>query len=242
MISNQISWTAGALLAFDLETTGVDPATARIVTATAAELGPGPDPLTRAITDTREWLVDPGIDIPESAVAIHGITSARARAEGMPAAAALQQIIDRIGQAARQGIPVVGHNVSYDLTVLHAEALRWHLDPPNPQKGTLGWVIDTLVMDKHMDRFRRGKRTLEVTAAHYGVPLTNAHDATSDAVAAARVAAVLGHRYPDLAGHTAEQLHALQADWKREQAASLQSYLRRHNPDAVVDGAWPVTL
>lgn len=236
------SWTAGPLLAFDLETTGVDPSTARIVTATAAELGPSADPLGREVTDAREWLVDPGIEIPESAVAIHGITTERARAAGMPAAEALAQIIERIGHAAGRGIPVVGHNVSYDLTVLHAEAIRRHLDPPNPQKGTLGWVIDTLVMDKHMDRFRRGKRTLEVTAAHYGVPLTNAHDATSDAVAAARIAAVLGDRYPELAAHTAEQLHWLQAEWKREQAASLQSYLRRKNPRAVVDGTWPVSL
>lgn len=246
MTPDEISWTSGPLLAFDLETTGVDPTEARIVTATTAELGPefppGAGPMSRPVTDMREWLIDPGIAIPDAAVAIHGVSTDRARSEGIVAADAVGQILGRIAQAARQGVPVVGHNVSYDLTVLHAEARRWNLNPPNPQEGTLGWVIDTLVMDKHMDQYRRGKRTLEVTAAHYGVPLDGAHDATVDAVAAARIAAVMGHRYPDLASHTAEALHGLQIGWKREQAASLQAYFRKRNPDAVVDGSWPVSI
>lgn len=237
------TWTSTPMLAFDLETTGVDPHTARIVTATAATVGPEPhaDPLARPVTVVNEWLVDPGIDIPPQAVAVHGITTETARARGEPAKIAVGQILDCIARAARDGVPLVGHNISYDLSVLHAEALRWDLCPPDLKKGTLGWVIDTLVMDKQMDRYRRGKRTLEVTAAHYGVALNTAHDATSDAVAAARIAAVMSHRYPELAAHTAEKLHALQVGWKRDQAASLQAYFRRRNPNAVVDGSWPVS-
>lgn len=237
------NWTGAPLLAFDLETTGVDPHTARIVTATAATVGPETqaDPLSRPVTALSEWLVDPGIDIPPQAAAVHGITTEHARVHGRPAAATLPEILGCIARAADDGVPVVGHNISYDLSVLRAEALRRDLCPPDPQKGTLGWVIDTLVMDKQMDRYRRGKRTLEVTAAHYGVPLDSAHDATSDAVAAARIAAVMAHHYPELATHTAEKLHALQIGWKREQAASLQAYFRRRNPNAVVDGSWPVS-
>jgi DNA polymerase-3 subunit epsilon len=38
------------------------------------------------------------------------------------------------------------------------------------------------------ERYRKGKRTLEVVAAHYAVTLTGAHDAAADAIAAGRVA------------------------------------------------------
>ncbi|NED92119.1 3'-5' exonuclease, partial [Streptomyces sp. SID11233] len=36
------------------------------------------------------------------------------------------------------------------------------------------------------------------------------------------------------------ELHRLQIDAAARQSASLQEYLRRTKPDAVVEGAWPV--
>ena len=55
---------------FDLETTSTDPFEARIVTACVApEKGAA-----------QRWLVDPGIEIPPGAAAIHGISTATARA------------------------------------------------------------------------------------------------------------------------------------------------------------------
>jgi DNA polymerase-3 subunit epsilon len=47
-------WFAGPLVGFDLETTGIDPATARIVTASLVFL-----PAGGPATARRTWLVDP---------------------------------------------------------------------------------------------------------------------------------------------------------------------------------------
>jgi DNA polymerase-3 subunit epsilon len=35
------------------------------------------------------------------------------------------------------------------------------------------------------------------------------------------------------------QLHAAQVGWHQAWAANFQEFLRRKNPDAVVEGAWP---
>ncbi|WGW13618.1 exonuclease domain-containing protein [Saxibacter everestensis] len=235
-------WHRGALLAFDLETTGVDPARARIVTATMVKIRGG-DPVGRHwIGETSEWLVNPGIEIPAEASAIHGVTTERARREGAAPRFVIESLLQCLADTAVRGEPVVGHNVCYDLTVLHAEAVRWGLIPPSSKEAGLGWVIDTLVVDKQLDRFRKGKRTLAHTAAHYEVPLVNAHNATADAVAAARVAVAMAEKYPALRDLSLEELHLSQIDWKQEQAKGLQEWLRSRDPRIVIDGRWPVAI
>ena len=78
---------------FDLETTGVDVTTDRIVTAHVGLLGPDGVALR-----SQSWLADPGVEIPEGATAVHGITTAHARAH--PAARAAQP--HRTGADARR--------------------------------------------------------------------------------------------------------------------------------------------
>ena len=75
------SWSMHPRAAFDLETTGKDPRTARIVTASIVMVDEA-----GAVADTHEWLADPGMEIPEEAAAIHGISTAHAREHGRPAA------------------------------------------------------------------------------------------------------------------------------------------------------------
>ena len=81
-----------------------------------------------------------------------------------------------IEAAKAAGIPVVAYNAPYDFSLLKYEALRHGIEPiiaPAP-------VIDPLVLDKAHDRYRKGKRTLEVVAAHYAVSLVGAHDAAAE--------------------------------------------------------------
>ncbi|MCA1943131.1 MAG: 3'-5' exonuclease, partial [Yonghaparkia sp.] len=79
------------LAVFDLETTGVDVRTARIVTACVAVLD-----ASGAVVARRDWLADPGVEIPEGAAAIHGITTERARAEGRPAAEVVAEVVGEL--------------------------------------------------------------------------------------------------------------------------------------------------
>ena len=104
-------------------------------------------------------------------------------------------------------------------------------------------VIDPLVVDKRLDRYRRGKRTLDVVAARYGVTLDGAHDASADAIAAGRVAQALAERYSDQLPETCDELHAKQIGWARSQAESLTEYfvrIGRIDPTDPVDGSWPI--
>lgn len=228
------SWHTGRRIGFDLETTGRDPRTARIVTAALVVCDaqdPGaPSEAPRLI----EWLVDPGVEIPAEASAVHGITTDYARGHGMPASEAVAQIVHRVVEELEAGAPVVIFNAPYDLSVLAAEAARCGADLPVTRP-----IIDPLVIDKQMDRFRRGKRTLGHMADHYGVLLDDAHSAAPDAQAAVEIADILAQRYPQLQ-IPAEELHERQVEWKAEQAASLQEHFRRTRPDAVVDPSWPV--
>lgn len=227
-----MSWLDVPLFGFDLETTGTDPSKARIVTASLVEA------TTR---EARDWLVDPGVEIPEAATAVHGITTERARAEGEAPGQALRQINAALAAVAAAGGMIVGHNISYDLTVMHAESVRHGLDSLALVGGPA--VIDTMVLDKQVDPYRKGKRTLVALAEAYGVTLTDAHDAHADALAAVEIALALGRRYPDVNTFEPKELHSMQIEWKRAQAASFQDYLRqKRDPQAVVNGEWPVTL
>jgi DNA polymerase-3 subunit epsilon len=223
---------ADTLAVFDLETTGIDVDTCRIVTAHVGVIGADGEAIER-----REWLVDPGVEIPTAASLIHGVTTERARLEGQSAPSAVAEIIRALADAATRGLPIVAYNAAYDLTVLAREAERYgHDSLPGP-----GPIIDPLVIDKAIDRYRRGKRTLTAAAAHYGVDLPNAHDAGADAVAAGRVAQAIARAYPELAAIAVADLHARQVDWCREQAESYQAWRRANGePEFTTSGAWPV--
>lgn len=217
---------------FDLETTGVDVGTDRIVTAHVGVL----DATGRQLV-ARSWLADPGMDIPPGATAVHGITTARARAEGRPAREVVAQVLDALGSLLAQGVPIVAYNAAYDFSLLAHEARRHGLDPlasPAP-------IIDPFVIDRHLDRYRPGKRTLAVVAAHYAVALDDAHEAAADAIAAGRVAQALARRFalpPEV-----HELHTHQIGWARSQAESLTAYfvrIGRIDAHEVLDGTWPV--
>jgi DNA polymerase-3 subunit epsilon len=233
-----MSWLNGKFLAFDLETTDRVPTDARIVTATTIMIDP-----TTGSKDVANWLSDvDGHDIPEETTAIHGITTAHARAHGQPAAEVAAQIADVIEQAWDQGIPVIGHNVGYDFTVFDSELCRYF-----PNDGGLKLrkaVLDTYVLDKHFDRYRKGKRQLVPTAAHYNVPLaeSDAHDATADALAAARILWVMARRYPLLAETTLDALYDAQVGWYREQAIGLARYFASQGKTEYVPTEWPIRL
>jgi DNA polymerase-3 subunit epsilon len=222
---------ASMLGVFDLETTGIDTETARIVSAHVGVLDEH-----GGIVERKDWLLDPGVEIPDGAAAVHGITTDRARRYGRSAAEVIPEILAAIRSVERRGIPLVIYNAPYDLTLLAREAARHALEPLDGS----GLVVDPLVVDRAMDRFRKGKRTLEYTAAFYGVELSDAHDAGADAIAAGRVAQVLARRYPVELGVEADRLHDMQVRWCREQAASFEEYMRRtKDPDFTTSGVWP---
>lgn len=223
------SWSQSRLVGFDLETTGVDPATARIVTAAFVE----------SVDSSRTWLADPGVEIPEPARAVHGITTEFAQANGARVADVVAELCTVLAGLKAEDAVVVGHNIVYDLSVMAAEVKRHQ--PQIDLAALLPTIIDTFVLDKRVEQFRRGKRTLTETAKRWKVTLLDAHDAAADALAALDISRALAESSEEIANLTRDEIMAAQGDWKRAQAADLQSWLRRKgNAEAVVDGSWPM--
>lgn len=227
-------WHTRPMAAFDVETTGLDVEGDRIVTAALWRIDPA-----RGTKEVSTWFADPGIEIPQEATEIHGITTEQARAEGRPAAEVVTEIAAALDAVTADGLPVVIYNAPYDLTLLDREIA---LHRPGAPLAAQPLVVDPLVLDKQVDTFRRGSRKLVDVCAHYEVPLAQeeAHGAAADALAAARLAWRIAAAHPEIAEMSPEDLHAAQVKWKAEQSASFQEYLRRRNPDAVIDGSWPL--
>ncbi|WP_333738644.1 3'-5' exonuclease [Streptomyces sp. IBSBF 2806] len=232
-----MAWYQELLIGFDLETTGTDPREARIVTGAVIEVRDG------QVLGHREWLADPGVEIPADAVAVHGISNERAAAEGAPADRVADAIANVLTAYWRTGVPVVAYNAAFDLTLLSAELRRHGLPSLSDRLGGIdpAPVVDPYTIDRSVDRYRRGKRNLEAVCAEYGVPLESAHDASADALAAARLACAIAVRHPKVASLGPAELHRRQIEWYAEWAADFQSFLRRKgDADAVVDSAWPM--
>jgi len=219
---------------FDLETTGVDVAADRIVTAHVGVID-----AAGTVVQALDWLADPGVPIPEGATAVHGVTTAHARTHGRRAAEVAAEVTRALRALFAAGIPVVAYNAPFDFSLLRHECRRHgvaEIARPEP-------VIDPLVIDKAFDRYRPGKRTLTEVAAHYAVRLDGAHEAASDAVAAGRVALALAERFGPNLPATVAELHTSQIGWARDQAESLTEYfirIGRIEPADRLDGSWPI--
>lgn len=238
-----MSWHTHPMVAFDLETTSAEPDTARIVSAAVLSITPHTG---RNGICNRTWLIDPGCDIPAEATAVHGITTDHARTHGANPQVAVYEIEQALQSAWVENTPVVIFNAPFDLTVLDRE-LRRHNNGIGIDGH--GLVVDPLVLDKHVDRYRKGSRKLVDTCAHYGIVLDDAHTAAADALAAARLAWALVNRYPDELGDLHE-LHTLQTNAFAEQSESFADYLRcrkqqdgepQHVIDAIaINRDWPL--
>lgn len=224
---------ANRIAVFDLETTGLDLREARIVTACVVELNREGQP----VGQTFEWLADPQIEIPEAASNVHGVTTEIAQREGREASEVVAEILDTLRGFFAQGVPVVAYNASYDFSILHHEAIRHGLAPlsqPAP-------IIDPMVVDKKVEQYRKGKRTLSVVSDYYGVALSDAHNATADAIAAGRVAQAIARRHGSVLPSDAFSLHEAQVVWSAEQDASFEKWMRQNNdPNFTATLGWPV--
>ncbi|MFD5723589.1 3'-5' exonuclease [Streptomyces sp. NPDC127036] len=230
-------WYEGPLAAFDTETTGVDVETDRIVSAAVVvQDAAGTRPrVTR-------WLVNPGVPVPAGATAVHGLTDDHLQRNGRWPSPVLEEIARELGEQAAAGRPLVVMNAPFDLTLLDRE-LRRHrassldrwFDPAALR------VLDPRVLDKHLDRYRKGRRTLTDLCAHYDVVLEGAHDAAADALASLELVRAVGRRFASrLERLSPAELHTLQAVWHAAQARGLQAWFARSGSDEAVDPAWPL--
>lgn len=162
-----VKWHEGPMIAFDTETTGIDPTSARIVTASVVFRQPGERP--RSL----EWVLNPGVDVPTEASDVHGWTTERlnatlpagrayrvvngaaGQAQHMTVEGALSEIAGHLGMPMHQEIPVVVHNAAYDLTLLEHELHRAGVDTLSARPAGVRGVVDPMVIEKAFDQYRK---------------------------------------------------------------------------------------
>lgn len=226
--TNERAWHQGPLGYLDLETTGPDPKTALPVTAAYGVVHGARDP-----TNDRHihYVIDPGVEIPAEATAVHGVTTERAREEGAP----FKEAITRIAFFARtchsDGVPIVIYNALYDWLIMHRLT-----DGGLPRCD----IIDPLVLDRWVEPYRKGPRTLERVAARWHVDMAgDAHSADVDGIAAVGVARAIGPQHKDLDRLPARELQRPQRKMHAAWLKKMNTWRAKRGEDPFVHEVWP---
>ena len=214
------------IVVIDTETTSPEPKEARVVTAFVGIWDSEEDRFVQYL----DFLVNPGVDIPEEASAIHGISNEQA-SRGMDPVEFLELFHYVAHDWAEY--PHVLYNAPYDLSVLNAELERYGYT-------TFDWtkrqIIDPLVLERHFNKYKKGKKRLMDVAEQRGITLDESrlHSADYDAEVTARIAV---QQIAEWGLPTNDE----QAEWHLEWAESFQEYMRRvkNDPELVIDTAWP---
>ena len=213
-------WTSPGFIAFDTETTGVDPAQDRIVTAAAVRFENG-EPVQEW-----SWLLRCDIPIPEASTAVHGITDEMSQHQGINQVDGLRAMRDCLldGQ-----LPIVAFNATFDLAMLEANLRRVGLPD-----ASFDAVLCPLVIDKQFNRYVRGRnqRRLKPTAERYGLTISDDdwHGAAADATVTGRILLAELAAYDALAAMALADLAAAVPVWRAEQEASFQAWLASRPP------------
>ncbi|MGZ3416277.1 MAG: 3'-5' exonuclease [Polyangiales bacterium] len=174
-------WTELPIAVLDTETTGRDPQTDRIV-----EIGIVVG-IRGEVVKRLNWLINPGIPIPDAAREVHGIGD-----DDVKDAPTFDKIAGEVAEALRGVVPAA-YNATFDRSFVAAELSRSGLVLeafPACLRPEIEWV-DPLVWARELQKYEKGKKLGEV-AARLGVALENAHRASDDAEAALKVLYAFG--------------------------------------------------
>lgn len=176
-------------LFFDTETTGIP----RDYTAPVTDLENWPRLVQiawglydneRNLVEETVWLVKPeGFEIPVRASEVHHITTERATEYGLP----LRDVLGRFSIPLRQALVVVGHNLSYDVSIVGAEFLRCEMENLLPAKKKVCTMRSSTNFCKIPGPYgNKWPRLNELYAILFSENLEGAHDALVDIKATAR--------------------------------------------------------
>lgn len=216
-------------LVFDVESGGIQVFEDRVVQffgATADKDG--------NLIDTWEIFINPGVDIAQEAIDVHGFSNELLKDIGEKPEAAFTKIRDLFLE--HRHLKIVAFNMNYDLSILDAEMSRHGVSETfGAWFAAQGKLVDGLVIDRHKDKYRKGKRNLEAQAKHYGVPFDgdDAHNARYDVEKTAQVTVKILEKF-------GTPTTAQQAQWQEAWRSNFESYLRKTDPTATVGRGWPI--
>ncbi len=204
-------WVELPLAVIDFETTGFDPAQDRVVEVGVVCFHRG------ELTGKHNWLIQPGMLIPESAINVHGITDAM-----VADAPRFEQIAEELRNVLSGHLPVA-YNAGFDRKFMHAEMERAGQmagDVPPALDRSVTWV-DPLVWARELMPEAKSKRLGDICEI-LGIELNDAHRAWADAEATGRVLLAIAERMPRgyaelirVQDQAAARQEAQMADWRR---------------------------
>ena len=104
-------------------------------------------------------------------------------------------------------------------------------------------MVDPLVLDRHLDSYRRGKRKLIDMCATYGVTVVpdDLHAADADVLATLDLVHAIAARYPTLGTVELTDLHDQQIEAHRVWATEFTSWLKgRGATEDFPSPEWPI--
>lgn len=161
-------------LVLDLETTGLDVRTDRVVQIAAIAMQGD----VRAKSPELETLINPLLEIPERSSAIHGIFD-----KDVADAPRFRDIADKLREVA-SGRVIIGHNIGFDIAVLRHEFAREGLTWQEPTTIDIAQLLGALQPSLP-------DLGLETVASALGVNIQHRHSAIGDCEAAAEAWAQL---------------------------------------------------
>lgn len=169
------------LIFFDLETTGVNIATDRIVEIAILKLYPNGN------KESNTWLVNPTVPIPKESSDIHGITNEKVANEPT-----FKELASKIYDIIK-GCDLAGFNSNrFDIPLLAEEMLRAEVDID---------LSNVKAIDVQTIFHKKEQRTLSAGYQFYcGKDLTDAHSATADTLATYEILMAQVEKYDDLGG------------------------------------------
>jgi DNA polymerase III epsilon subunit family exonuclease len=178
-----VRWKNLPIVAFDTETTGLQPfAGDRIIEVAAVVLRLDPDGRVASRED-HAWLVNPGMPIPRMATEISGISD-KDVASAPPFSDVAEQVYALLANAV-----TVAHNYPFDMAFLTQEFLRLGRTWPEPLAE-----VDTVDLSmRHFSDARSHK--LADVCERLQISLEGAHRATNDAAACGRCFTEMARRH-----------------------------------------------
>lgn len=164
---------------FDLETTGIDVAKDKIVEIAILKVFPNGN------KESKTWLVNPGIPIPESSSKIHGITDEKVANEPL-----FKELAPHVYQMIKDSDLAGFNSDRFDIPLLAEELLRAGIDFDLGNRVSVD--IQTIFHKKE-------ERTLSAAYKFYcNQVLENAHSAMADTTATYEILKAQLDRYDDL--------------------------------------------
>ena len=206
-------WIDLPISSVDVETTGLDPKTDRVIEIAIIHMRNG--------EEEGRWssLVNPGCDIPDEVSRITGI-----KASDLTDAPSFASIVDDI-KARLENRIFVAYNLDFDRAFIKNEI----------ERAGASWeeltYVDPLIFARELHR-NKGSKRLGSVAERLGIEIGQAHRAADDAVASGKVLYAFASQLPA----TLEDLTVLQGQWARQQENERASWRNRREggPESVI--------